>query len=378
MGVFSKIKEIIKRIKTPKLSEGNNHRQNQNNNQLQFPYYITLPNGENFEVVSIQTKGDINHSNGEKTNLFIAKAFSYQNGDTIYFDSPKNIAFELQQGTSIDEVIMKKIGQYYAYEKNMPDNNKECMYLGKLSQDPYDLSTNNKSKTIENYINIEIVPQIVKEKQEQRERQMASYREREQRYQNEFVKKLKEETNNYVQNQNKIRSERIQKPYLIQNNSKYSGTNGEIYYDYDGVNISNGDILRLRKMNKVGKDENGTYVYTGYVSSTPNEHDVEFISRYENPKGTPICFATDKKIEEIIQSNNQNDLIALLRILSKSETDRGNNQYLNYIGKINADNTIDTEIKNTTVTIQNTFNKLHSDFYNEKMKEEKNESYEKQ
>lgn len=374
MGVFSKIKEIIRRIKTPKLSEGNNYIQNQNNNQLQFPYYIALPNGENFEVVSIQTKGNINHSNGEKTNLLIAKAFSYQNGDTIYVDSPENIAFELQQGTPINEVIMQKIGQYYAYEKNMPDNNKECMYLGKLSQDPYDLSTNNKSKAVENYINREIVPQIVREKQAQVEKQMQSYKERQERKNTnhrEFINGIYEKQKVYEQQQIQIKSRRKENPYLEQASNEYIAKDGKKYCDYNGINVINGDFLRLRRMNKVGKDENGTYIYTGYIKTVQNKDDAEMLSRNRTPSGIPVCFATDKKIEEIMQSNNPNDLRTLLSLLSeKSEDFNNNNGYLNYIGKIDRHNAIDKNIGNTTQTIQSNVQQLQQKFYQEKIQEQ--------
>lgn len=59
MGLFSKIVEMIKRSKMPKLNAGNNYQQNQrqntkNNNYLQLPYTITLPNDEELIITSIQ------------------------------------------------------------------------------------------------------------------------------------------------------------------------------------------------------------------------------------------------------------------------------------------------------------------------------------
>ena len=385
MGLLKNMKEkmqmMIQKRKTPKLNPGENYQQNQDVksiNYLQQPYEIRNPgNEEKLLFTSIQLDNQIKHSNGEITNLMVAKVICYQDGETIFYDQQKNIAFEVPAGTQIDNVILQKISRYYIYERNMPDNNKECMYLGKMSQDPYDLGINNKSKFVEKYINETIAPKLAKEKQEQIEKQMASYREKQEREntkQREFVNKIQEEHKKYVQQQNKIKAERIENPYLEQVSKEYIAKDGKRYSDYDGINVINGDILRLRKMNKVGKDENGTYIYTGYVDTTPNKHDVEFLSKDGIPSGIPVCFATDRKIEEIVQSNNPDDLKTLLSLLSeKSEDFNNNNGYLNYIGKIDRDNNTDRNITNTTRTIQSSVQQLQQKFYEQKVQEQERE-----
>lgn len=95
------------------------------------------------------------------------------------------------------------------------------------------------------------------------------------------------------------------------------------------------------------------------------------LSRNRTPSGIPVCFATDKKIEEIMQSNNPNDLRTLLSLLSeKSEDFNNNNGYLNYIGKIDRHNAIDKNIGNTTQTIQSNVQQLQQKFYQEKIQEQ--------
>lgn len=383
MGLFSKIAEMIKRSRTPKLDAGNNYQKNQyqeqdirNINYLQQPYTIKLSNnGEELMLTSIQFDNTVNHSNGEVTNLMIAKAIRYQDGDTIYFNQQESIAFEVPAGAQIDDVILQKISCYYMYERNMPDHNKECMYLGRLSQDPYDLGTHNKSEAVNRYINEKVEPRIAREKQEQIERQMASYRERQERDQTnaeKYRKNMLEEQKEYMRQQNKIKIERMGNPYLRQIDRDYIAKDGKRYCNYNGVNVLNGDILRLRRMNKVGKDENGTYVYTGYVETTQNEDDVEMLSKDGIPSGIPVCFATDKKIEEIMQSNNPNDLKILLLLLSqKTEDFKNNNGYLNYIGYINQyNNSTYKNLGNTTRTIQSTVEKLQQEFYQKKVQEQ--------
>lgn len=257
------------------------------------------------------------------------------------------------------------------YERNMPDNNKDCMYLGKLSQDPYDLGTKNKSETVKRYINETVAPQIAREKQEQNERKMQNYKERQERENvehREFVNKMHEKYIQYLKQQNEIKIKRMKNPYL-KINKNYIANDGKRYCDYDGINVLNGDILRLRKMNRVGHDENGTYIYTGYVESVQTEDDVEMLLKDGIPSGMPICFASDKKIEEIIQSDNPNDLKSLLALLSQSEELTDDKEYLNYIGKIDKYNTMDKNIGNTTKTIQSTVKKLQQEFYQKKVQE---------
>lgn len=380
MGLFSKIAEMIRKSRTPKLDAGKNYQQNKNQyqdirdiNYIQPQYTMKLPNNEELMITSIQFNNKVIHINGEVTNLMIAKACCYKEGDTIYFNQQENIAFEISAKAKIDDVILQKIGQYYMYERYMPDNNKDCMYLGKLSQYPYDLGINNKSETVRRYINETVAPQITMEKQKQIERQMESYRKRHEKEsirQKEFVSKIREEQKKYEEQQNQIKSERIKNPYLKQISKKYISKDGKQYFNYDGVNILNGDILRLRKMNKVGKDERGTYIYTGYIETTQNQDDVEILSNDGAPSGIPVCFATDKKIEEIMQSNNQNDLKTLLLLLSENLKDSNNNGYLNYIGKIDQYNRIEKNLRNTTKTIQSTVEQLQQNFYQQKIQEQ--------
>lgn len=372
MGLFSKIKEMIRRSRTPKLEEGNQPNV-ENSKKLQETYTIPLSNNQSLMITAIQNGERMQHSNGEITDLMIAKVIKYKNGEHISSLNQESVAFEVPSGTPIDDIMLNKISQYYMYERNMPDNNKNCMYLGKLSHDPYDLGTNNKSAYVEKYINEKIAPQIEREKQAQIQGQLRSYREtqeRDSRKQREFVTGMQEEYKEYVQQQNEIKSQRVKNPYLNQIGKEYVSKDGMRYKDYDGINILNGDFLRLRKMNKVGKDTYGTYVYTGYVSTTANENSAEILSKDTRPEGIPICFATDRKLEEIIQSENPRDMETLLSLLSeKSQDYENNNGYLNYIGKIDRYNRIDKNLSGTSEMIQSSVTRLQQEFYQQKVQE---------
>lgn len=373
MGLFSKIKEMIRRSRTPKLEEGN-QQNGENSKRLQETYTIKLSSDQSLMITAIQKGERMQHSNGENTDLMIAKVIKYKNGEHISSLNQESVAFEIPSGTPIDDIVLNKISQYYMYERNMPDNNKNCMYLGKLSHDPYDLGTNNKSAYVEKYINEKIAPQIEREKQAQIQSQLRSYREtqeRDARKQREFVAGMQEEYKEYVQQQNEIKNQRIKNPYLNQIGEEYVSKDGMRYKDYEGINILNGDFLRLRKMNKVGKDINtGTYVYTGYVSTTANENSAEILSKDITPEGIPICFTTDRKIEEIMQSEDPRDKVTLLSLLSEKSLDyENNNGYLNYIGKIDRYNRIDRNLAETSEIIQSTVTRVQQNFYKQRIQE---------
>lgn len=128
-----------------------------------------------------------------------------------------------------------------------------------------------------------------------------------------------------------------------------------------------GDILKLRKLNKVGKDANNIYLYTGYISTTPNEYDSEVLLKTARPMGRAVCFASDRKIEEILQSNDIGDLKTLLTALSLPSNEK--NEALEYIGRINRSNMIDTDLNNATEPIKSTVAKLKEEFREEQEKE---------
>lgn len=329
MGVFSKIKEMIRRSRTPKLEEGN-QQNGENSKRLQETYTIQLSSNQSLMITAIQKGERMQYSNGEITDLMIAKVIKYKNGEHISSLNQESVAFEIPSGTPIDDIVLNKISQYYMYERNMPDNNKNCMYLGKLSHDPYDLGNNNKSAYVEKYINEKIAPQIEREKQEQIQSQLRSYREtqeRDARKQREFVAGMQEEYKEYVQQQNEIKNQRIKNPYL----------------------------------NQIGEE---------YVSTTANENNAEILSKDITPEGIPICFTTDRKIEEIMQSEDPRDKVTLLSLLSEKSLDyENNNGYLNYIGKIDRYNRIDRNLAETSEIIQSTVTRVQKNFYQQRIQE---------
>ena len=79
MGLFSKIKEMIRRSRTPKLEEGN-QQNGENSKRLQETYTIKLSSDQSLMITAIQKGERMQHSNGENTDIMISKVIKYKNG----------------------------------------------------------------------------------------------------------------------------------------------------------------------------------------------------------------------------------------------------------------------------------------------------------
>ena len=95
--------------------------------------------------------------------------------------------------------------------------------------------------------------------------------------------------------------------------------NEKSFENYDGVNMAiennTGDIIRVRQLKKLGRDGSGTYLYFGYIYNAYNEKSKEIVDL--DKYAMPVCFETYKKLEDIANDNNKNEIIALLHLLSE-------------------------------------------------------------
>ena len=214
------------------------------------------------------------------------------------------------------------------YEKKQTGLHDNISYLGRLTPDPNDYQIL-KSNGVQTYINNYVMPKIEQRRQniimQRRNEQILSEKAEADRNRR-FREEARKQQIKYEQEREEQRRQRINNPYLTEV-YKYV-IDGKEYTNYDGINLSTGQILRLREVNKVGKDQFGTYLYSCYISNTDNTHDVEILS---GPSGRPVMFISDKKIEKIIASNNVQELCSFLKFLSKVTT-TGNASRLDYIG----------------------------------------------
>lgn len=391
MGFFKKIKEniqnIIQRRSIKRLGTGeycenqyyNNIDQSQNLEQykeieyLRDPYIRAIPGTDEYvRIGSIKFENQIIHSNGIATNLMVAKVIRERNGKTFNEDNQDYVVFEMPCGINIDDIILQKIVDYYLFEKNML-NSEKCVYIGRVNNNPQDYNIN-KSNYVDQYVKKQIRENIINEmesKKLNKERSFEILRKNTDISCKKYRENLQNGTRQYLQNEEKVRNERI-KNFYLRRKLEYRGKDERVYQEYDGVNISNGEILKLRQLNKVGKDEETgrTYLYTGYIQSTGHDYDVELISKDKSPSGMiPVCFTLDKKIDEIIKQNNQREIYSVLSLLSNKENYENNNGFLNYIGSIDIDGNIFKSQDRLPQSIRENIKNLQQQFYQRKIDE---------
>ena len=120
---------------------------------------------------------------------------------------------------------------------------------------------------------------------------------------------------------------------------------GDISYEnYNGVNMDlnnehGGDVLRIRKLQKVGKEvirkadgktiKKVIYLYSGYIYNTKDENDREITDL--DKEAYPVCFETSIKLEDIAKKDIKKEKSSFLKFLSEKENFE-RKQTVNYIG----------------------------------------------
>lgn len=275
-------------------------------------------------LYGVSNQGQIKHRNQEITKLIMARITKYREGDTIFFDASDYISFELPIGQEVTEEIMQSVMEQY--DKQDMQEKRKSHYLGRLEQIQGKTEFGNRSKAVE-----KIVQDIINRNEKIRQEQIqANIREKEQN-KVEFREQIARSVSSHEEYMKRVREQRKANPAIT-----YKGTykiNGKNYMDYDGIDLVGGDVLRIRKVDKIGKDGSGTYLYSAYLNKTPNEYDVEFLSE-EEPAGYPVCFTLEKRLEDIVREGKTQEINTLLSLLSNSRNFE-NNEQLVYIGGIN-------------------------------------------
>lgn len=171
----------------------------------------------------------------------------------------------------------------------------------------------------------------------------------------------------------KQKNDRIQNFYLNQKFDNKNQQNGKTYATLEGIDVINGDYLHVSELNKVGKDETGTYVYTAYLEDSAEKNYVQNLGngmvRHSN-KAVPVCFTTQKRIEDILAGQNRQEIYNVLSLFSNKEVAKNNNGYLNFIGSLDENANIKQNNQNElTSTIKQTISKLQEQFYQKTMQE---------
>lgn len=257
------------------------------------------------EAFRIEVVGRVRHSDGSETDLVRARIIDFKNGDTIYFDNANPVCFEVPEGRTdlIREIIEKSYGLKLSHDN--------YTYIGRIYE-AGDYRIQTPSAAINNKI-AQMDRELLEEKQ-LKALQARMAREEQQNAQEKSEEKFKAQYAVREQQENQERLNRLQNPTLK------GGINTQIDETYDGINLNNGEILRIRNVKKQAKDLSGTYVYTASISSTPNKYDVELL---ENDASVPVVFTLPFRLNDIVNSDydekyKQQLITQILGLLSKA------------------------------------------------------------
>ena len=228
---------------------------------------IYREDGTQTEVLNIEEAQKFRHSDGSISSLISARVIHVNQGDTIYLDAADPICFEIPEGRYdlAKELITRFTGMYTGIELN----EKSYTYLGRAYS--------------EEDIRLQPPTAAVNE-------QIGKLNE----------KLLEEITNKRQKNDKKINSEFANKIKLRMENPFIKGGLDKFQAEqYDGVNLTNGEILRIRAVNKITKDASGRYVYTAQLASTSDEKDVELFSPDVK---VPVVFTLPYILNDIVNT----------------------------------------------------------------------------
>lgn len=320
-------------------------------------YTLASSNSDDrFMFFSLEKIGEAKHHDGTVADVMLSRILQYRDGNTIMPDLADYVGFEIQHGEELTTEQIDKITLSYLEEK-MNNVGEIGFYVGRLVKQENDDYQMIPSDTVEKYVMGQIAKIRAKEQEEYKEHEKKTEREL-------FYKEL--DARQHIKEQeehfNKQKEKRLENPNIkLQGRYKIDE---KIYEDYNGINIAEGEnqgeILRIRKLDKVGKDGSGTYLYSAFLSNTPNEHDVEMLS-HNNPSGVPVCFELEKRFEDIIKDGDKQEIIALLAFLSDSKNFENSNQ-LNYIGKIDKNFQIAREKESDSYAIRKQIEKMKVEY----------------
>ena len=347
MGVLDKLGEILK---------GKPNKENAQKSK----YIYTKPiqnSKEEIMAFNIDVINSVKHRDNEITDIIMARLTKHNPMETIYMDLADYVAFEVPKGTEINDEIMNLVMEQYEKE-TLTKSQEQQYYFGRLTNNRGINELGNKSATVENLVK-QTVQRILKQKETQQEQKKIEEEQKKQEEiskREEFLKSI--DGRKYIESMQNEKNNRklaptLQKKYV----PEYEQKGQKTYSNYDGINVNTGDILRIRQVDKIGKDGSGTYLYSAYIDNIANDYDVEIFD--EEPMGIPVCFELPKSLENIINSGDVNEINKVLQLLSVENI---NPNQLNYIGEIDKNGKIERNSQSSSPAIQKHIAKMKKDF----------------
>lgn len=386
MGLFSniknKIQEMINRSKRQGLPEAQEYQIENNNEYLNNSEMIILPNGDNFSINSIKFDRQVKHSDGRISNIMIASTVRVGYGEAMLLgeNGTDKVVFEIPEGESITPTILNKIANYSDF---LNHTDQKYIYIGEINSDVNDNSLR-KSSFVEKHMYKDLIPVFENERNVNMKRMEQSNRYSQENY----FDSIRVNINERNKREDELKKSRMQNPFLNRIDNSMDQT-GKMYNNFNGVNINTGDILRIRNLDKLGKDENGNNLYQAFIANTSREDFRVFNNDYIGGNYVPICFTSKKEIEDIVAQQDNYDINSVLELFSQPQIFNEEccpDDQLNYIGSLDSNMNFHWELLNEgskefyinydggrrnsalSETMRNAISNIQKNFYN-KMQE---------
>lgn len=341
MGVLDQIKNFFSRKKTKQLNAGQEDLTEHKQRVLREDFVVGKQ-GKNVRIEVIQPVSSVRHSDGHKCDLMLATVYCVNDDDAIQIGEEDYIAFEVQEGVPINEVLLQKVAEYYDSQKNVRTN-QECVYIGEVNADARDYSLR-KSEVIGQYVETKMVDRLAKHRKslnEEINQQLRQAMQEREEYQTRNFEYYNAQTQKWREQSDRERAQRKQNPYFRQKEDYRYGEKWGEYFE--GVNVETGNYLRMMQLKMVTQDREGRYLYTAYLDDTFQEDEMP----RDDLLGIPICFATDKSIIDIVSHNNPVEVHGLLELLSQERIRREDNGYMNFIGTLDRNGKMINGVENS-------------------------------
>lgn len=308
-------------------------------------------------ISNLTRMGQLKHRDNSQTELVLARISKARQGDTVMWDDTDYIAFEMPVGRKVTEAMLDEAINQYDINKRIASQGERAFYIGRMQEAIGKVIFGNKSNTVQNMVSQKVASLIQERSQQMRDsyERGEMLRQEEQRKARERDEAMRREHEAF---RNRERAKRLASPELKALGSY--GSSGKQYNDYDGTDVVTGDFLRLRQVDKVCKDADGTYLYSAYVDRTSNEHNAEFFGQTE-PSGSFVCFTLPGRLEDIVKSGDRAKVTQVLQLLSDPRNFE-NEGHLSYIGGITRAGQISRSSMAPSIPLDNRIKQMQSSY----------------
>ena len=274
-------------------------------------------------------KKDCTFKHGDKlTNLIKARVLEeYEKHSIIAPDTAKYICFEIRENIKLQELAEKKVFDILNQMGKFKDlKNGQYNDIGIIDKidEKYQLfkPTQEVSLYVEHVLNREI----------SRSGELFSERVLHQN----FLDKVATPVTEYIKENTEVREKRKQKPYFEEELRYKMGD--KICTNYKGVDMIDGKRINIHRVNELEETPEQT-LYSAYIQKLEEDDRIELKTLQAVPNGTPVLFTSEKKLEEIIENNNKEEIQQFLQLVSNLPKEKLNE--MRFIGNLNKEGKID-------------------------------------